>query len=452
MSKHARSTVVLVGRQNVGKSTLLNMLAGADAAIVSPVAGTTRDTTSAIVTWRGQEWDVIDTGGIEDRPVDDIGVSVRRRATEAARKARLVCFLVDGKRGLTKEDTAIARVLRASKKPVILVINKMESNRDRSQQPPEIARLGFARNVMVSAKNGIGVGDLLDMIAAEASAREKTPDRKELRLVLLGKSNVGKSSILNRLLGAERVIVSPTPHTTRDPQDTVFKYKGEHFRIVDTAGLQRHVPRSSHGEAENDERMQLISMQRALDALKRADIAVVVLDATQALTAHDRRILQFALEANVSMMLVFNKWDLVQEKNAMTLFTFTKHIHAELPFVAWAPILCISAKNGQRVFSILTTAMEIARARTKRVSDDALQQFLRKEIFPRWPIRTKGGRMKGTLSLTQMDGMPPTFRVRTSAQAPLAEAQKRFLTNTLRTHFGFIGTPVRVIIEKKLRR
>lgn len=441
------SRVALIGRQNVGKSTLFNMILGEHRAVVSPVAGTTRDATEAQVTWRNKTWLLSDSGGIEAEPVEALGKLARQHAERVLERSDIACFVVDGKHGLTMEDTTIARMLRSRGKTVILAVNKLDGPRLRSQVPSEILALGFSDVVALSAKNGSGTGDLLDAIASKLAAREEQRE-PETKLIILGRPNAGKSSLLNRILNEERVLVSPEPHTTRDPQDAVYTFEGRTFRIIDTAGIRRQANLTRQLKKEDDAKIEQRSVYLALQHLERADIALVMLDLRQPITAQDRYIVRKALDARASIVLVGNKWDLIPNKGSATIYKVEQDIRKDFPFVSWAPFTAISAKEGQRVFDLLRLCGNIAVARAQKVGQSDLDHFMKNVIAPRWPIRNSKGTIFTPRGLEQVATNPPTFRVRIGKNQKLPVAYQRFLVNTLRQHFHFVATPIHLEVEK----
>ncbi len=451
--KHALPMVAIVGRQNVGKSTLFNSIVGERRAIVSPVGGTTRDRALARVAWRGVSFLLTDTGGVEERPASEIGAATRRQAERAVQTADTVCFIVDGKAGMTREDRAVASLLREARTPVLLAVNKLDGPRARRELPTEFFRLGFDRIVLVSAKTGIGVGDLLDEVLRSLPRRGVLQEtREDINLVILGKPNVGKSSLVNRLVNEERVIVSPEPHTTRDAQDILFRFEDRRYRLVDTAGIRRRARRAAFLKKENETKLEQLSIHAALRSLERADIAAVVLDAQEPVTSQDRHLLRLVLESSASVVLVVNKWDLVPEKTTRTVLEAERIIRTEMPFLAWAPILFVSAKTGQRVFDLLRLCRRIMEARRRTIAPEALRTFVAKDIVPRWPGRTRAGRANRFPPLEQTGTEPPTFRIVVGANENMPTAYQRFLVNALRERFDFVGTPIRLAVERRLRR
>lgn len=449
MSKR-RPVVAIVGRQNVGKSTLFNRLTEEARALTSPIPGTTRDRNRGTVLWRGASWTIEDTGGIEEAPADRIAESVRRLAERAVHEADAVCFVVDGQRGLTGEDRYIARLLRKARAPVILTVNKIDGTMDRERIPEEIGSLGFKHRVLLSAKNGTGTGDLIDLLHSMLP-KPAHEDHDDIRLLLLGKPNVGKSSLINRLVGEERVIVSPTPHTTRDAQDTVMRFRGTTYRLIDTAGIRRQAKISKLSRSRNEEHLELLGVDAALRSLERADVAIVVLDATMPITSQDRRIVREVLSGRVGVVLVANKWDAVRGKDGASLFAFEKTVRASFPFLAWAPLLTVSAVTAQRVRDILTVSKTVADARSRRLTSDELAEFLRMMRARLSKGRTTRSKTVTLIHIEQTGVAPPQFHLMIGPRDHLSVYHERFLVNTLRERYAFTGTPIGVTIEQQLR-
>ncbi len=445
-----RPVVAIVGRQNVGKSTLFNRLTEESHALISPIPGTTRDRNRGTVLWRGTSWTIEDTGGIEEAPPDRIAESVRRAAERSLQAADAVCFVVDGRHGLTREDRHIAGLLRKAHAPVILTVNKIDGAADRSRIPDEIGSLGFKRHVLLSAKNGTGTGELLDLLHS-LLPKTNQEDRDDIRLLLLGKPNVGKSSLINRLVGEERVIVAPTPHTTRDAQDTVMRFRGTTYRLIDTAGIRRQAKISKLDRSRNEERLELLSVEAALRSLERSDVAGIVLDATTPITSQDRRIVREVLASRVGVMLVANKWDAVRGKNSVSLFAFEKIVRASFPFLAWAPLLTVSAVTGQRVRDLLTVSTIIADARNRRLTTNELAEFLRMMRARLSKGRTPRSKVVTLVHIAQTAVAPPHFHITIGPRDHLSVYHERFLVNTLRERYAFTGTPIGVTIEQQLR-
>lgn len=444
-------TVALIGRQNVGKSTLFNVLLETRKAVVSTLPGTTRDRHHAFVHWQGREWMIVDTGGIEEAPSDVLGHAIRAQSEQAIRSADVVCFVVDGRYGLTREDLAINSILRKSKKPVVLAINKLDGPRDRSRLPDEVKKLGYTTRVLLSAKNGSGTGDLLDALLRLLPKPPETQDRDAIGLIFIGKPNVGKSSLLNRIIGEERLLVSDIPHTTRDPQDLWIRSFGRTFRLVDTAGMRRQAKRRERMGKDPTAAIESASVEKSLSELHRADIAAIVIDCSQPITKQDRHFVQEVERAGVGILLVLNKWDLVPGKETDTQRTFEQRVRAALPFLPWAPIVFVSAVTGHRVRTILDVARQIAEARSRQLTDRSLERFLKHAVQKRKPPRANN-LVTRLLSLTQIGTAPPTFRVLIGPRQMLPQAYQRFIVNELRSYYKLLGTGIRLRIEQQLRK
>lgn len=441
-------TVTLVGRQNVGKSTLFNTLLGQRRAIVSPVAGTTRDQNRALVSWRGQTWQLVDTGGFTAISEMTLEKSIRHQAESASGLAEVICLIVDGQNGLTLEDRDLMKRLRRYPQPILLVINKLDSPRLRAHLPPELLSLGFGDPVLVSARNGTGTGDLLDRIDSLLGPIKSTKDEPAIALVLLGKPNVGKSSLINRLIGEERIITSEEPRTTRDAIEIPLHFRGQSFRLIDTAGLVHRQYTSSRSARANEQKVEQESMERSLRTLTWVEVAAIILDATQEVTKQDRVIINAALEAKVGLFLVINKWDCITEKTPDTLRRFEQRLRRQLAFLSWTPMTFVSAKTGQRVRSLLEITHQIAEARKRWITKEELQGLLhRLDRLERGSRRRSSGRFE----LEQVDIAPPTFRLTTSRKQQPSKAKEDVLIRELRHRFDFSGTPLKLIHERRLR-
>ncbi len=449
--KNAVPTVAIIGRRNVGKSTLFNTLVEEPKAMVSSIAGTTRDRNAALVTWRGRAWQLVDTGGMEDNPSGVIDTAVRRHAERAAEDADLLCFVVDGTTGLTQEDWSVARWVRATKKPVIVVVNKLDAPRQRQQIAPEIAKLGFPLSAYLSAKNGTGTGDLLDHIAELLPSQQQTKNDEEIRLVIIGKPNVGKSSLLNCILKEERAIVSPIPHTTRDTQDSLFLFEGQRIRIIDTAGIRRRAKLARMVRRETDARLEQLSVKQTLRSIERADVAAVVLNIAEPLTGQDRHLMQIAEDARIGLLIVANQWDRIPMKTTTSINDIERQIRGFFPFLAWAPIVFVSATTGQRVYDILRAVQKIVAARQQQIPRSALDRFVKAVVAKRKPTQGRGIKPPRLGSLEQIGIAPPSFRLMIGPRQHLPTAYQRFMIQELRAKFGFWGTPISLTIENQLR-
>jgi len=449
-----RAMVAIVGRPNVGKSTLFNRLIGQRRAIVGDEPGITRDRIYGEVEWAGTKFSLVDTGGIV--PDDDavIPANIFKQAGLAIQESQVLIWVVDARKGITQLDEELAGLLRATGKPVLVAANKSDSARLESEST-EFYQFGFEDVYAVSAEQGIGVGDLLDGVVKLLAVEPRTdtedtePDR-ELRLAIVGRPNVGKSSLLNRLLGEDRVIVSPVAGTTRDAIDTVLETPERRFRIIDTAGIRR--------KGKTDEMAEKLSVIMARKSLERADVAIVLIDAVEGVTALDANIAGYALDAGCSIIIAVNKWDAVAEKETNTAVEFERSLRDKMKFLEWAPVITISALSGQRVERILSLVERADEARNRRVPTSQLNDFFERAIAqPRGgtaPSPGRGGfsRLK-VQYLTQVGIRPPTFVVFTSGGKPgLHFSYERYVLNRLREEFDFFATPLRIIEKHKKPR
>jgi len=435
--------VALVGRPNVGKSTLFNRMVGQRIAIVEDIPGTTRDRQYADVEWGGRVFTVIDTGGLvlEMRPEDssdDIIPRVRAQAQVAIDEADVIVMLTDIEDGVTAPDLQIADLLRRTDKPIILVTNKVD-NRQRALNINEFYMLGLGDPLSVSALRGTGTGDLLDAIAEALPSMpaEDEDESKALHVALVGRTNVGKSSLLNRLLNQERVIVSHVPGTTRDAIDTAIQYHGEEIVLIDTAGIRRR------GKVEQG--IEKFSVLRAMRAIQRADVVCLVIDASDGVTAQDTHVAGYILEEHKSVIVLVNKWDLV-EKDSSTLPQYEAYVRNELKFMDYVPVIFISALTGQRVVRILPLAQRIYAERLQRLSTSQINAIIR-DATARQSPPTHGGRKLRIYYGTQVSTDPPTFVFFVNDARMVHFAYQRFLENQIRRQYPFEGTPLRMIFR-----
>ncbi len=460
----AKPVVAIVGRPNVGKSSFFNRLIGEQVAIVEDQPGTTRDRIYGDTEWNGVEFTVIDTGGMVlggmagpgtgpqgEVTEEDIMQRTREQAEAAIEEADAIIFMVDAKTGLTAADSDIAEVLRTSQKPVILAANKADSE-ERRLNAVEFYELGVGDPIPMSSKHSINTGDLLDKVVEALPPAPEEPEEEEqvIRIAIVGRPNVGKSRLLNAIFGHERVIVSDVPGTTRDAIDTTFEYiesegeEGEEavkqeVTLIDTAGIRRR------GRIEPG--VERYSVIRTLRAIQRADITLLVIDAVEGITAQDTHIAGYVLEESKGMVLVVNKWDLV-EKDSNTIYDYTAHLRQELNFMPYVPFVFISAKFGQRVNKVLPIALEVAKERTKRVSTGRLNKLM-KEAVDAHPPASKPGKWVKFYYATQADIRPPTFVFFTNDADSVHFSYKRYLENQLRGAFGFEGTPIKLIFRTR---
>lgn len=443
--------VAIVGRPNVGKSTLFNRLIGERRAIVGDEPGITRDRIYGQVEWVGKKFSLIDTGGIV--PDDDaiIPSNILKQAGRAIEDSQLLIWVVDARAGITQLDEELASLLRSTGKPVLIAANKTDSAKLESEST-EFYSFGFDEVFPISAEQGIGVGELLDHVV-ESLDREPVPETeeaaetRELRLAIVGRPNVGKSSLLNRILGEDRVIVSPVAGTTRDAIDTVLQTPERNFRIVDTAGIRR--------KGKTDEMAEKLSVIMARKSLERADVAIVIVDAEEGVTALDANIAGYAVDAGCSIILAVNKWDAIQDKETNTAFEFERSLRDKMKFLDWAPVITMSALTGQRVERILPLVLKADEARNRRIPTSQLNDFFERAVAqPRGgtaPSPGKSGYSRLKVQyLTQVGIRPPTFVVFTSGGKPgLHFSYERYLLNRLREEFDFFATPLRIVEKHK---
>ena len=423
--------IALVGRPNVGKSTLFNRITGQRKAITDRKPGSTRDRNYAQTSWQGAAFELIDTGGLLLQTNDPLLGPAAHQAERAIDEADLVLLVLDGRAGLLPDDQAIAARLRRGGKKVVVAVNKIEGPEDALG---EFARLGFESVLAVSAEHGQGVGDLLDAALAELP-RVDVPDEADapLRIAIVGRPNVGKSSLLNRLLGAERSVVSPIPGTTRDAVDSLLERGGKRYLFVDTAGIRkvRHL----------DENVDHVSVVQARRSLERADVALVILDAAEGLRDMDATIAGYVEEAGRPVVLVVNKWDVAGERE-LKQRAFEQAVRDRLKFLPWAPLLFVSAKTGKGLGAMLSAAARAHEASRTRVATGPLNRLLGRATEAHAPKAAKGSYAVKLLFATQIGVAPPTFILSINHPVDLHFSYKRYLENQLREEFGFRGTPI----------
>jgi GTPase len=454
--------VAVVGQPNVGKSTLFNRLIGQRRSIVGDEPGITRDRIYGEVEWAGSRFSIVDTGGII--PDDDaiIPANIFKQAGFAIDDAQAIIWVVDARLGLTPLDEELAKLLRATGKRVLVAANKSERARVEAEAA-EFYRFGFEEVFPVSAEQGIGLGELLDALVkdleseisnlnseSEISNLRSEISERELRLAIIGRPNVGKSSLLNRLIGEERVIVSPVAGTTRDAIDTLLTTPEQKFRLIDTAGIRR--------KGKTGEMAEKLSVVMAMKSLARADVAIVIIDAEEGPTALDAHIAGYAHDAGCSIIIACNKWDAVKNKETSTSMQFERKVREKMKFLEWAPVVMISALSGQRVENLLPLAVHANAARNRRIPTSQLNAFFEAAVSqPRGgsaPAPVKGGLSKLHVQyMTQVSVRPPTFVLFTSGgKAGLHFSYVRYLQNRLREEFDFFATPLRIIEKHKKRR
>lgn len=433
--------VAIVGRPNVGKSTLFNIFANSRISIVEDTPGVTRDRLYADTEWLDNEFMMVDTGGIEIMNTDKIAVSIRQQAQIAIAEADVILFVCDARAGITHEDAEVAKMLRQSKKPIVLAINKADSPKQ-EMEIFEFYNLGIGEPIPVSAANHLGLGDLLDAVVEkfpETSAYGEDGNEDEIKVALIGRPNVGKSSIFNTLVGEERSIVSDVAGTTRDAIDTPVIREGQKFLFIDTAGMRR--------KARIDEPIEKYSIIRSLRAVDRSDVVLMVIDAIDGVTEQDKKIAGYAYEAGKGIVLVVNKWDLYDKDNTSTL-RYTENLRRELVFMQYAPVVFVSAMTKQRIHRLPEVIHYVAEQNAMRISTSVLNQVVEDAIAINPPPTEKGQRLK-ILYATQVKIKPPTFVIFVNEPEIMHFSYQRYLENKLREAFGFEGTPLQMIIRGK---
>jgi GTP-binding protein len=434
--------VAIVGRPNVGKSTLFNRLVGERRAIVEDVPGTTRDRLYGTVSWGGVEFTIVDTAGLQDpseieaSTITEIAKRTREQAQSAIDEADVIIFMVDTKAGMTAGDHEVADLLRRTDKPTILVANKID-NINRKDMAVEFYELGLGDPMAMSSYHGVGTGDLLDRIVENLPHFEEEPDIAGPKFAIVGRPNVGKSRLINALIGEERSIVSDLPGTTRDSLDTHLEWNGQALTLIDTAGIRRR------GRIEQG--IEHFSVLRSMRAIDRSDVVLLVIDATEEFTAQDLHIAGYVEEQKKGIVVVVNKWDLI-EKDSSTMDLYRDEAKRQLDFLPYAPLVFISAKFGQRVQNVLEMALLVEAERRKRVSTSALNKLLR-DAVAKHPPPSKPGKWLKFYYATQADVSPPTFVFFTNDPQSVHFSYKRFLENQIRDQFGYVGNPVRMMFR-----
>ena len=455
----SRPVVALVGRPNVGKSTLFNRLAEARLAVVDETPGTTRDRLVAQSLWNGAAFDIVDTGGIDptqvsrggsQRPLSvgsaDFVEEIRVQAEIAIREADAILFLVDADSGVTPADREVAQILRRNQQdregklwpPVLLVVNKADSEA-RRLQAYQFYELGLGDPYPISSLHGTGTGDMLDALVDTFEIKGEEEDDDSVKIAIVGKPNVGKSSLLNRLLGEERAIVSPIAGTTRDAVDTKLVYEEIPITLIDTAGIRRR------GKVEPG--VEKFSVVRSMQAIERADVSLLMVDANSGLTAQDAHIAGYILESWKSTVVVVNKWDAI-EKDSYTMDNFTQHIRRELNFMSYVPILFISALTGQRVDQVLPLALRVQEERLLRLSTSELNQIIH-AAQDKFPAPSRAGKQLKIYYGTQVRSDPPTFLLYVNDPQLAHFTYRRYLENRMREAHPFMGTPIRIVMRPR---
>lgn len=436
----SKPIVAIVGRPNVGKSTFVNRLVGARHSIVDDLPGVTRDRIYFDVEWQNKAFTVIDTGGIIPGDEDDIMVSIFDQAKLACEEAEKIIFLVDGKDGINPIDYDIANILRQSGKPVFVAVNKCD-NPESLLMISDFYALALGEPIAISALHGSGgVGDLLELVTSDFKILEETEDDKRIKIAIVGRPNAGKSSIVNALLNADRVIVSDVSGTTRDSIDSHITYKDTDFTIVDTAGIRK--------KSKVDYGVEKFAVDRAIRSIRDCDIALLVIDAKEGISDQDKKISSIITESGKGLIVAINKWDLIEDKKANTINKFEKELAVDIPFLSFAPKIFISAVTKQRLGQIFEESVKVYEQCTKRISTGLLNKVINEAYALNPPTSFKGKRLK-IYYITQAKTQPPTFILFVNNEELLKDSYKRYLENKLREAFGFFGTPIRISVRQR---
>ena len=435
----SKPIVAVVGRPNVGKSTFFNAMVGKRISIVEDTPGVTRDRIYAEAEWNGIHFGLIDTGGIEPSEKDTILSQMRNQAQIAMDMASVILFIVDGREGMTATDEEVAAILRKTGKKVILLVNKV----DNPGKPPEniydFYSLGLGTPIPISAANKLNFGDVLDNVCSGFSQELQEEDDEKIHIAVIGKPNVGKSSLVNAVINENRVIVSDVAGTTRDSIDTPVKWHGNEYVLIDTAGIRRH--------SKVNENIEKYSVVRAIAAIERADVCILMIDAEDGLTEQDKKICGLAHEAGKGILIAVNKWDLI-EKDTGTMGGFIKEIKSELLFASYAPIVFISVKDGLRLNDVMKTATEIANIRAVRVPTGKLNSLIADAMMIKQPPSDKGKRLK-IYYAAQVGVKPPLFSFQVNARQLMHFSYSRYIENRIRDTFGFEGTSIKFVFREK---
>ena len=434
-----KQVVAIVGRPNVGKSTLFNKLIGDRLSIVKNEPGVTRDRLYREMEWSGKEFLLVDTGGLEPKTDDFMMNKIKEQAQVAIDEADVVIFLVDGKSGITGLDEDVANVLRKKDKKVVVAVNKIDNYMRDQENILEFYALGFEEVVGISGEHKINLGDLLDAVISKFDRKKEKSREEGLKIAVLGRPNAGKSSLVNKLLNEERSIVSDIAGTTRDSIDSSLKYDGETYTLIDTAGIRK--------QSKIEDSIEYYSVLRAVKSIKRADVCVLMLDATELLTEQDKRVAGLIYEERKPIIIAINKWDLIEKDNS-SVKKFTELVKADLPFLSYAPIVTISALTGKRTINILEQAKFINEEYHKKITTGLLNQIL-SEMIAQNPVPTRKGRAVKINYATQVSEAPPKFVFFSNNPELVHFSYQRYIENKLREYFGFEGCPIDIVFNKK---
>ena len=436
----AKGTVAIIGKPNVGKSTFFNYLVGQRLSIVEDTPGVTRDRVYGETNWRGKDFVVIDTGGIEEKKEDVISMQMKLQAELAIDVADVIIFITDVTTGITPADRDIALMLKKSKKPIILVCNKVDDFKKLENDTYEFFNLGLGKPYPISSAHAKGIGDVLDAVYEYLPQNDEEDLKNEyIKVAIIGKPNVGKSSLVNKILGENRSIVSDIAGTTRDSIDSKFENNYGKYIFIDTAGLRRH--------SKIEENIEKYSVIRTNLAIERADVCILMISANEGVTEQDTKIAGLAHEAGKAVIIAINKWDEYDKENG-TLENYTKDVYNKLAYLSYAPILFISAKTGQRVEKLFNLINEVSNNNAMRISTSVLNEILAEAVAIVQPPTDKGKRLK-VLYITQVSTKPPTFAIFVNDKKLFHFSYERYIVNKLRQEFNFKGTPIRVVVRER---
>ena len=431
--------VAIVGRPNVGKSTLFNKLVGDRISIVNNEPGVTRDRLYRNIDWVGQNFVLVDTGGLEPRSNDFMMKKIKEQAWVAIDEANVIIFVVDGKVGITGLDEEIADILRKQDKKVIVAVNKIDNYQKEKDNILEFYALGFEDIVGISSEHKSNLGDMLDMVVSKFDKEISKEEEEGLKIAVLGRPNAGKSSLVNKILNKERTIVSDIAGTTRDSIDSSFRYMGDPYTIIDTAGIRR--------KSKLEDSIEYYSVLRAIKAIDRADVCVLMLDSSELLTEQDKRVAGLIFEAKKPIIIAINKWDLV-EKDNNTVKEYTQRVKNEMPFLDYAPVVTLSALTGKRVFELISLVKNINEEYNKKITTGILNQVL-SDMIAQNPVPTRKGRAVKINYVTQISVAPPKFVFFSNNPELVHFSYQRYIENKLREYFGYEGCPIEIVFNKK---
>ncbi len=436
----SKGTVAIIGKPNVGKSTFFNYLIGQRLSIVEDTPGVTRDRIYGETNWRGKNFTLIDTGGIEEKSDDVIASQMRLQAELAIDVADVIVFMTDISTGVTATDKEISLMLKKSQKPIILVCNKVDDFKKQENEIYEFYNLGIGTPYPISSANAMGIGDVLDAIYEELPEVDEEQDEEDaIKVAIIGKPNVGKSSLVNKILGENRSIVSNIAGTTRDAIDSEFENEYGKYVFIDTAGLRRH--------SKVEENIEKYSVLRTNLAIERSKVCILMIDANEGVTEQDTKIAGKAHEAGKAVIIVINKWDEYDKENG-TLENYTKTVYQKLSYLTYAPILFISAKTGQRVEKLFPLINEVSNNNSMRIATSVLNELLAEAVAIVQPPTDKGKRLK-VFYITQVSTNPPTFAIFVNDKKLFHFSYERYIVNKLRQEFGFKGTPIRILVRER---